>query len=483
MADISRRGFIGGAAAFMGLAGCRSFLASSGRPAVSFGVISDPHITTPESTFVLERTLRYFRDRKVDAVMICGDLSDWGLLSGFKYIAEAWNRVFPGDRAADGRRVQRLFCTGNHDFEGFWYGDMTADMHAQGYSEDEALVRLGMKKCWEEAFQEEYADIRRRTVNGYDFVSAEWPEGKSDTGFRLAPAWFAANGASIDPSKPFFYFQHPPVGGTVLPGPASPDAVTAALSPFGNAVAFTGHYHTTLNCGRSIWQGAFTSISVPSLSYTSVPRGYENGGDERTKRPTRDMPIIPVRFWFEEAQGFVVSVFPDKMVVERRDFTQCEEAGAAWLVPLGGGEKPYTFEAHAARTPVPQFPEGAGVRTRITNTEDRGGHWEIVLVAEFPAADAVKGARAFDYEIRAVPSDGSEPMVKRFLSPAFHKLPKDEPKSLRFWMDVLDLPQDREYRIEVYPRNSFGVCGRPLVGAPRRGAPGGAKVRPAAKNA
>ena len=191
MADISRRGFIGGAAAFMGLAGCRSFLASSGRPAVSFGVISDPHITTPESTFVLERTLRYFRDRKVDAVMICGDLSDWGLLSGFKYIAEAWNRVFPGDRAADGRRVQRLFCTGNHDFEGFWYGDMTADMHAQGYSEDEALVRLGMKKCWEEAFQEEYADIRRRTVNGYDFVSAEWPEGKSDTGFRLAPAWAA----------------------------------------------------------------------------------------------------------------------------------------------------------------------------------------------------------------------------------------------------------------------------------------------------
>ena len=84
----------------------------------------------------------------------------------------------------------------------------------------------------------------------------------------------------------------------------------------------------------------------------------------------------------------------------------------------------------------------------------------------------MRGARVFDYEMRAVPSDGSEPVVKRFLSPAFHKLPKDEPRQVRFWMDAMDMPQDVEYRVEVYPRNCFGVCGKPIVSGPRRGKPG-----------
>ena len=67
--------------------------------------------------------------------------------------------------------------------------------------------------------------------------------------------------------------------------------------------------------------------------------------------------------------------------------------------------------------------------------------------------------------------------MKRFLSPAFHKLKEDEPERLTFWMNVLELPQDAEYRIEVYPRNCFGVCGKPLVSAPRRGKPGGYHAR------
>ena len=37
--------------------------------------------------------------------------------------------------------------------------------------------------------------------------------------------------------------------------------------------------------------------------------------------------------------------------------------------------------------------------------------------------------------------------------------------------------QDAEYRIEVYPRNCFGVCGSPLVSAPRRGRSGGMHAR------
>ncbi len=483
MAHVSRRSFLAGASALAGFGGCRSIWLPGDDPLLKVGVISDIHVTTPASTAMFERALLHFRDRKADAVLVAGDLSDWGLLSGLKCVAEAWHRVFPNDKAPDGRRVAKLFITGNHDFDGWWYGDMTTEMHALGYSEDEAMSKLGMKKCWEDTFQEPYAPVRRRTVNGYDFISGEWHGGRDKTpGFNMTPEWLRDHGKELDPSRPFFYFQHPPLARTVVAspegGPTAP--VSEALSAYPNAIVFSGHTHWTLNDNRAIWQGAFTGVSIPSLSYSSVPRGYENGGDIRngSKPPRCAMPIIPARFNLEEAQGYFMSVHADRLVLERHDFAQDAVAGAPWVVPLPmtTERKPFTFKAHGARTPAPEFPAGAMLKISTTNADARSGHWAIVFVLDFPAADAVRSARVFDYEMRAVPADGSAPVVKRFLSPAFHKLPKDEPRHVRFWMDSMDMPQDVEYRIEVYPRNCFGACGKPLVSAPRRGKPGKDKV-------
>ena len=207
--------------------------------------------------------------------------------------------------------------------------------------------------------------------------------------------------------------------------------------------------------------------------------GYENGSDVRNGKTTKAMPLLPVRFNYEEPQGLVVTVFGDRMELERYDFRKFVHTAPTWRVPLplARESRPYALEPRASRWPVPQFPDGAKLTLFTSNTETRGGKWEIVLVADFPNAAAVDNARAFDYELRAVPTDGSKPVVKRFLSPAFHKLKEDEPARMKFWMNVLDLPQDQEYRIEVYPRNCFGVCGKPLVSAPRRGKPGGAHAR------
>ena len=480
---VNRRDFVKGAVSLAAFAGAPRLFGIGGgsRPLLTLGVISDTHITDKASAAVLERTLMFMRDRKVDAVMICGDLSDYGLLSGFKYIAETWEKVFPHGKGAYGKPVQKLFCTGNHDYEGWWYGDMTAEMHALGYDEDEALVKLGMKKCWEEVFQEEFAPIRKRTVNGFDFIGAEWYGYDEEPGYDKTEEWFAAHGRELDPSKPFFFYLHQPPSGTTSGSWETKlgRMVTNALSAHQNAVAFSGHTHWTLNDERSIWQGAYTAVSVPSLSCTGVMGGYENGSDVRNGKTTRAMPLLPVRFRMEEPQGLVVTVHRDRMDMERWDFKKFVQTAQTWNVPLPvtASSRPYAIEPRAAKWPVPQFPEGARLLLTTRNTETRGGKWEIVLVAGFPTAKGVPEARAFDYELRAVPTDGSAAVVKRFLSPAFHKLKEDEPERMTFWMNVLDLPQDKEYRIEVYPRNCFGVCGKPLVSAPRRGKPGGAHAR------
>jgi len=456
--DLNRRAFLGGFAALGALAGCRCPFAPT-RPDLLLGVVSDIHITTPESCDRVETAFRRFRARGVDAVVIPGDLSDYGTKIAWVMLKQTWDKVFAGTD------VVPLFCTGNHDFEGWWYGDMAEDMLANGYDGSDAIFKLGVKETWEEVFGEPYEPIRVRTVKGYDFVSVEYGSAK------LLADWMAKNGARLRGSKPFFHFQHVPAKGTTSDGVGRGDgAVTkAALKDFPNCVSFTGHTHVPFFDERSIWQGEYTAIAVPSLSYACGPSGYENGEDGRGGASTRAMPFIPNRLDLVGEQGYVVGVYDDRMVVERHDLACGDEAAAAWIVPLPvAGERPYAYESRTKAAPAPVFPSGARVTATTRNTENRQGKWAIVLDCRFPSATMPDGTRVFDYEIRAVPKDGSAPLVKRFLSPAFAKPAADEPAEQRFWFDVKELPRECDYALQVYTRNCFGSYSAPLVSDVRR---------------
>ena len=120
---------------------------------------------------------------------------------------------------------------------------------------------------------------------------------------------------------------------------------------------------------------------------------------------------------------------------------------------------------------MPEFPEGATVSANVCNTEDRDGHWAIMMRLEFPSARARKG-RVFDYEVRIEMEDGAVPTVKRFLSPAFYRLERDEPARQSFLFNAMALPETGKYRFRVYPRNCFGVCGKPIESRVFQSAPG-----------
>lgn len=119
--NISRRFFIGGAASFGAFGGCR-FLSchdyrAGGTPNLRFGVVSDIHITDSDplgkdaiygSNATFRKTLQWFRDQNVDAVMIAGDMADKGMDTHLEAVAEAWYSVFPGDRYPDGRPIEKV---------------------------------------------------------------------------------------------------------------------------------------------------------------------------------------------------------------------------------------------------------------------------------------------------------------------------------------------------------------------------------------
>ncbi|MBR0504138.1 MAG: metallophosphoesterase, partial [Kiritimatiellae bacterium] len=192
---------------------------SGGTPNLVLGIVTDIHLSIGRSNGVFvfngegtfRSTLEWFRDRGVDGVVICGDMADNGLVEELQAVARVWYEVFPNDLAPDGHRVERLFVYGNHDYEGYTYGTAR---NLFGDSAYDHSINKDLAAAWQSCFNEAYTPVWRKDVKGYSFVGAHWIadhcRGWDEVGVPQMPDWFTANGATLDPSKPFFYIQHPP---------------------------------------------------------------------------------------------------------------------------------------------------------------------------------------------------------------------------------------------------------------------------------
>ena len=500
---VSRRWFIGGLASYGAFGGNRVFCAhagkfTGGKPNLTFGVVSDVHVrlgptgegfAKGSDTTTLIHTLEWFRDQNVDAVMIVGDIADKGLVDELQAVAGAWFKVFPDDKALDGRHVQRLFVYGNHDYEGFNYGGYAKKIWEDETERAKHVLRTDQKANWENIFHEEYSPIMSWNVKGYAFVGGHWTADKcrgwEETGIGGVEEFFDAHRSLLDPKKPFFYFQHPHPKDTCYGSWAwghDDGRATRALSAFPNAIAFSGHSHTTLTHDQSIWQGAFTSLGTSSLRYTGgayakarLPMGYENGGGAAAY----DACKITGGYGstMDGRQGMLVRVYDSHVAFTRREFVYDQSLGEDWVLPLPAAEpKPFSFAEHAKRSIAPEFPAGAALLVSRARGKNRGAaakgttpavpsEEKPIFVLDFPAADAVRGGRVVDYEIVSAPKDGGG-KVKRYLMADGYNMSEDNPRTHRpqtVRIAADQLPQGVKFRFAVRPVNSLGKPGRPIV--------------------
>ena len=441
MGACSRKSFIFGSSAF---AACgRLFADSPGRasraaPNIRLGVASDVHFLLDPKTRSLRKdwdeatlvhALKYFRERKVDAVVLAGDLSESGLIDEMQLVMDAWQSVFPEDRGADGRKVERLFICGNHDIDAPLWADAGPAKRAAELWPDEAerrrhLIRTDRAAAWQKVFREPYAPIWTKTVKGYTFFGAHWG---GDAGTPGVGDFIAREAAKLDPRKPFFFIQHPHLRGTCYgdwAGGHDDGSATRALEKFPNAIAFSGHSHYALTDERTVWQGAFTSIGTGSLRYVGQPRhefpeGFENTPSSGTMRAAEtDAKKMMGLFWgnYSVRHGMIASVYDDRLVLERRDFLSDKTLGDDWVVPFpatAGGDA--SFAKRRARHSAPQFAAGAAVKVSDGNAKNRAGKSLPSVTVTFPPANAGKG-RAYYYEVAAVDEEGAERIAKRVLS-------------------------------------------------------------------
>lgn len=469
----------GGAAFFVAAGLGNAAFGNDEEPArLRVGILSDIHIASLNgkkdncvAVDMFEKALRYFRDRKADAVLIAGDMAHNGLRNELLAVGDAWRRVFPNNKRPDGGEVAKVFVYGNHDVQDVWqsissakkWRDMGLDTEHQaiGFGENRA-------RSWREAFDEDFAPMYVKDVKGYKFVGVQFNEFDKD---GAVAAFLDSHRVKLAGAKPFFYTQHcHPQGTCSAPWTWGQDSghSTAALMAFPNAVSFSGHSHTPLVDDRTLWRGAFTSVGTGSLRYLIPFGGRENSRIFCGSDPgTQQMPPLSCR---DGHHGQFMTVYDDRLVLERRDFENDMSAGPDWVVPLPAGAS--SFEERAKSAPAPQFSAGAEVKVREVDGQNRKGDAVRQVAVTFPNVRGLDGgARAFDFEVRVEARDVDREktwMTKRVYSPHYYWAPErdDETVTCLFALSELPMPNGKlapergvAYRFVVSPANCFGRHG------------------------
>ena len=460
-----------------------------GAPELKLGVISDIHIYgtrtfpykarpnrhTQGETVMFEKALRYFDAAKVDGVLIAGDLTENGVDTQLQLVADIWNKVFPGDKGADGRPVEKLFIYGNHDAQqGMMFNKPLLDQFRKRLKTQEAFDayrdRHGIlpreKEVWERVFGEPWRPMMHKTLKGRHFFLANWGHEKE------AIAELEKELAKIGKDAPLFYVQHAPVKGTCWSGSGPSDPNSAALikllSGCPNAITVTGHNHYPLTDERNVWQEGFTALGASTLAYASAQYGRENSGPKKGRGGReKQMPIL----WqtSECKQGMVLSMYRDRMVLERRDFWNDCAVGDDWVVPLPA--KPGGEISHATRAPkmeAPVFEKGAEVAmSAVHGTERESGRKVRQIVAVFPGALERRRSKVFDYVVSVEAEKGPVPVpAKRVMSTLFH-IPAEVAASRRVPQQCVfarhELPDSARFRFVVRAADSFGNESPPIA--------------------
>ena len=476
-ATISRREFLKGGLATLGFAalpGGFLFAAPSswkhgGKPNLVFGVVSDTHLRTankgngiganwPDKYFVA--ALEYFKGQGVDAVVHCGDFAHRGQTREMEFHAEAWRRVFK-----DGREPEKLFVAGNHDLLGADYGDFVKNRYPDEAERAKHVLATDMAANWERIWGEPYSDVWHKEVKGYHFFGRQWgvDEGEFAKFLREQNATFnLAEGI-----RPFFLLSHA----------RSHKAIYKTAAKMRNSVSFFGHWHHSAANWNKIHFWSCPNIHVPCCE----PRGGNGlAGEGQISKATLEGREAGGK----SRQGYVVRVYDDMLVIERREFGEGGILGADWVMPLGKYE-PHPFSKGELKKVIgePQFRAGAKLevenvaniasvaKSNVANgqlgigTGNGNNSTMATLNIKIPLADGNPDSRVYAYEVVVVGDEGTTKLHKAVYAAGCNMAIGHEPNNGVTTLQIpkSELPPGKTLAIAVRPLTSLGTCGKAIV--------------------
>ena len=429
----TRRGFIGGAAAFAPFAGR---LWAEETPLLKLGVMTDTHVGTDKASCSRARlAYEMFRDMGVDLIANVGDVADHHYPTGYTAYREMVNETFANVPAE--RRPKELFVYAWHDayaYKGHPREDSTKDS-PEAFADMEKLIG---------ATNGPYAEGE---IKGYPYVVIPQFYGTGGVDWARFDKMLAAAVAS-HPGKPVFVFAHVAPHGTTRGGRGMSEKRNV-LNKYPQAINLSGHSHGSLRDERAIWQGEFTSVSMGCLQNW--------GGGLPGTAPKR----------MDNYGAVLVEVFADRIAFRRFDVRDRKEysADAPWIVPwpFDPATAPYRPSVRKPKMPAPAFAKGSQIEVK----PDATPFSEMRIT--FPAASV--GARAFAYrvELQRGHSGGESTLpcewatfARKDMFGDFWQRESERQPMVTQCIGAPYFDEGTEYRVIVVPRNSWGVEGKAL---------------------
>lgn len=322
--NIGRRNFVLSAASFAAAGSLPGFAGDKrdfANPDIRVGVISDVHIRNAGDERILLDVLRWYRNNRVDAVVVAGDVADYGLTWQMDAFMCAWHDAFPGGMLNGKTPVELIYVTGNHEFD-IWRR-IQGSIYKDGAKLEPQVFVKNAEREWKRLFGRDYAPMFVRDVKGYKFFCSNFLGWNAAANIAAVKDFFAQEKKSIPSLRPFFYVQHVHPQGTCGYKPGKADALTEYLSEYPNLVAISGHSHATLDDGRSFWRGGFASVNAGTLQLVyNSPEKMAAGAPKKEPWP----------------QGLLMRVWPDFVHIERRDFKNQRRFDPAWECKTSDGK-------------------------------------------------------------------------------------------------------------------------------------------------
>ena len=380
---------------------------------VTFGVVSDTHVTASKFTEKerLAEAFQRYSSLGLDRMIVVGDLTDTGAKSEY----DAWKAI-----KDENLTIPLIASMGNHE------GNSAAE------------------------FEEATGNIpnNNQVINGYHFITISPGSGTLDETTGRGSAQGGANYAytvnwlkeqldaavAEDPEKPIFVFFHHPMKDTLY---ISPEwygyGLEEIFKDYPQAVTFSGHTHAPNNNPTSIWQDdGYTAINTVTLSYMGLETGMIYG----------DIPPNANNV----AQGLEVTVEGSVITVKNYDFIADEYLDQTWTFDVTK-ERPYT-EERKAKAVAPEFDDTDKITLSNITEDSVDIEFDQASVPENNVGDIVHS-----YKYDFIDTTTSE-VVKTFKTwSEYYFTPMPE----KITQVATELNADTEYELRIYAIDAYGL--------------------------
>ncbi len=300
-------------------------------PVLRFAVCSDVHLSGEKDDVNAKEFREFFiqsyayskksnKYKKLDAVMICGDMTEWGREKEYEMFSRIIDEEIKGDTKA-------LVCMGNHEF--------IEEREVEGINAFDNYKK----------YVNEIVDTHE-IINGYHFIGLSYSD-KDENYSDEKIEWLKAEldkAVADTGNKPIFVYQHPHPTLTVYGSINwSEIKISLALKDYPQVIDFSGHSHYCSSDPRSIHQGKFTAVGTGGITGLEGNVNYIDG-NAGTKVASSSYDIVEV-----DAEGNVririFDAFNDMFYPENDHY-----------LPLG--EKFYTWGNIKSFDTKPVFGEG-----------------------------------------------------------------------------------------------------------------------------